>query len=48
MDGIAALKPDPSQVVFAAITGIPEDPTLDRENFNSDEDRYAAILTAER
>ena len=38
------LKDDPSQVVFAAITGIPEDSALDRENFNSDEERYAAIL----
>jgi hypothetical protein len=47
VDGVAALKPDPSQVVFAAITGIPEDSALDRENFNSDEDRYAAILAAD-
>ena len=47
VEGIAALKPDPSQVVFAAITGIPEDSALDRENFNSDEDRYTAILTAD-
>jgi hypothetical protein len=44
IDEIAALKDDPSQVVFAAITGIPEDSTLDRENFSSDEERYAAIL----
>jgi hypothetical protein len=44
VDGIAALKEDPSQVVFAAITGIPDDSALDRANFNSDEDRYAAIL----
>jgi len=44
VDGIASLKDDPSQVVFAAITGIPEDPALDRVNFNSDEERYAAIL----
>jgi hypothetical protein len=44
VSGIAALKPDPSQVVFAAITGIPEDSALDRENFSSDEDRYDAIL----
>jgi hypothetical protein len=44
VDGIASLKDDPSQVVFAAITGIPEDGDLDRENFNSDEERYAAIL----
>ncbi len=41
---IAALKSDPSQVVFAAITGIPEDSALDPENFNTDSDRYAAIL----
>ena len=46
VDGIASLKSDPSQVVFAAITGIPEDSTLDRENFDSDEDRYDAILAA--
>jgi len=45
VDGIASLKDDPSQVVFAAITGIPEDGDLDRENFNSDEERYAAILS---
>jgi len=44
VDGIAALKTDPSQVVFAAITGIPESPSLDRDNFNSDEERYQAIL----
>jgi hypothetical protein len=44
VDGVAALKSDPSQVVFAAITGIPEDADLDRENFNSDEERYQAIL----
>ena len=44
VEGIANLKSDPSQVVFAAITGIPEDSALDRENFNSDEARYDAIL----
>jgi hypothetical protein len=44
VDGIANLKSDPSQVVFAAITGIPEDSALDRENFNTDADRYDAIL----
>ncbi|MBT8465738.1 MAG: hypothetical protein HKP36_13995 [Myxococcales bacterium] len=44
VDGIANLKSDPSQVVFAAITGIPEDSALDPENFNTDADRYAAIL----
>jgi len=44
VDGIANLKADPSQVVFAAITGIPEDSALDPENFNTDSDRYAAIL----
>jgi hypothetical protein len=44
VDGIAALKSDPSQVVFAAITGIPEDSNLNRENFNSDEERYQAVL----
>ncbi|MBW2224647.1 MAG: hypothetical protein JRF54_10615 [Deltaproteobacteria bacterium] len=47
VSGIAALKADPSQVVFAAITGIPEDSGLDRENFNSDEERYAHILDEE-
>jgi len=44
VDGVAALKSDPSQVVFAAITGIPEDGALDRVNFDSDEARYDAIL----
>jgi hypothetical protein len=44
VDGIANLKSDPSQVVFAAITGIPEDSALDRVNFNTDADRYEAIL----
>jgi len=47
VDGVAALRPDPSQVVFAAITGIPQDSALDRYNFNSDEDRYKAILAAD-
>jgi hypothetical protein len=47
VDSIADLKGDPSQVVFAAITGIPEDSALDRENFNSDEERYDAILAAD-
>ena len=46
VDGIAGLRPDPSQVVFAAITGIPVDSALDRSNFNSDQDRYDAILAA--
>ena len=44
VDEIANLKSDPSQVVFAAITGIPEDSALDPENFNTDADRYDAIL----
>ncbi len=44
VDGIAALKDDPSQVVFAAITGIPQDPDLDLENFQTPAERYAAIL----
>ena len=44
VDGIANLKADPSQVVFAAITGIPEDSALDPVNFDTDADRYAAIL----
>ncbi len=44
VEGIASLKADPSQVVFAAITGVPEDPALARDNFNADEDRYQAIL----
>jgi len=47
VEEVAKLKPDPSQVVFAAITGIPEDSALDRENFNSDEERYDAILAAD-
>lgn len=47
VDGIAALKDDPSQVVFAAITGIPEDPALDRGNFTTDAARYEAILAAD-
>ena len=46
VDGIAKLKSDPSQVVFAAITGIPEDSALDRENFATDEERYDALLAA--
>lgn len=41
---IAELKDDPSQVVFAAITGIPEDGALDPANFATDSDRYDAIL----
>ncbi len=44
VDRIANLKADPSQVVFAAITGIPEDSALDPVNFDTDADRYAAIL----
>jgi len=48
VDGIANRKVDPSQVVFAAITGIPEDSALDPENFNTDADRYAAILADPR
>jgi len=44
VNGIASLKADPSQVVFAAITGIPEDADLDRSQFSSDEARYDAIL----
>ncbi|UCF47380.1 MAG: hypothetical protein JSU89_09400, partial [Myxococcales bacterium] len=44
VNGIASLKADPSQVVFAAITGIPEDPDLDRDLFSSDEARYEEIL----
>ena len=46
VDGIAKLKSDPSQVVFAAITGIPEDSALDRENFATDEERYDALLAS--
>ncbi len=42
--GIGELKDDPSQVVFAAITGIPEDAALDDMNFATDRDRYDAIL----
>jgi hypothetical protein len=44
VNGIAALKSDPSQIVFAAITGIPEDPALDRTNFATDSEQYEAIL----
>jgi hypothetical protein len=44
VEEVAKLKSDPSQIVFAAITGIPEDSMLDRENFDTDADRYAAIL----
>jgi hypothetical protein len=44
VEGIANLKSDPSQVVFAAITGIPEKSELDRENFVTDLERYEAIL----
>jgi hypothetical protein len=44
VDGIAGLKDDPSQVVFAAITGIPEDTPEDRAKFNSDEERCAELL----
>jgi hypothetical protein len=44
VDEVAKLKSDSSQIVFAAITGIPQDNALDRENFDTDEDRYAAIL----
>ncbi len=46
VEGIAALKSDPSQIVFAAITGIPEDPTLDRANFATAAERYEAILNS--
>ena len=46
VSGIASLKSDPSQVVFAAITGIPLDVNLDRNEFDTDEDRYAAIPSA--
>ena len=44
VEGIAALKDDPSQIVFAAITGIPEAEELDSANFPSAELRYEAIL----
>jgi hypothetical protein len=44
VEEVAKLKSDPSQIVFAAITGIPEDSMLDRENFDTDADRYTAIL----
>jgi hypothetical protein len=47
VSGIAALKADPSQVVFAAITGIPQKSSLLPQNFNSDEERYQAILDDE-
>ena len=48
VDGIANLKDDPSQVVFAAITGIPEDADLDLDDVNTDEERYDAILAADQ
>jgi hypothetical protein len=44
VEGIAALKSDPSQIVFAAITGIPEDGALDRANFVTDSEQFDAIL----
>jgi hypothetical protein len=44
VEEVAKLKSDPSQIVFAAITGVPEDSSLDRENFDTDEERYTAIL----
>ena len=34
--------------MFAAITGVPEDDALDRENFATDEERYDAILADSR
>jgi hypothetical protein len=40
--GIAGLKADPSQVVFAAITGIPEQ--VDCADCTTEADRYQAIL----
>ncbi|MEM8608567.1 MAG: hypothetical protein AAGF92_15800 [Myxococcota bacterium] len=48
VEGIAALKDDPSQVVFAAITGIPEDDALDLQEGESDADRYTRILDDDR
>jgi hypothetical protein len=47
VEEVAKLKFDPSQIVFAAITGIPEDSALDRQNFASDAERYDAILAAD-
>ena len=46
VEEVAKLKSDPSQIVFAAITGMPEDSRLDRENFANDSERYDAILAA--
>jgi hypothetical protein len=46
VEGIAGLNDDESQLVFAAITGIPQDPALDRDNFASDAQRYEAILAS--
>lgn len=48
VEGIAALKDDPSQVVFAAITGIPEDESLDLMEGETPEDRYTRILDDSR
>ncbi|MBT8467550.1 MAG: hypothetical protein KJN97_02270 [Deltaproteobacteria bacterium] len=48
IDGIANLKGDPSQVVFAAIAGIPEEQDLDCDAANTAADRYACILDEER
>ena len=42
--GIQALKGDGSQVVFAAITGVPLKAALAAENFETDVERYDAIL----
>ena len=47
VEEVAKLKSDPSQIVFAAITGIPEDSALERQNFASDAERYDAILLAD-
>ena len=47
VEGIAALKADPSQVVFAAITGIPEEEDLNCDAAVTDAERYACILNEE-
>lgn len=44
VEGIASLKDDPSQVVFGAITGIPDDAGLALQEGESDSERYARIL----
>jgi hypothetical protein len=46
VEEVAKLKPDPSQVVFAAIAGIPEETDAERDMYATDTERYDAILAA--